>query len=100
MFVFLKIMIILKCYKVIAANLVFFGFTVVVFDAVFLDPDTTAAEVVAIPDTVVAVIAAIPVPDPPGFFNDVMLPTVLFPLFSYKNRFFRIQYSYPNKMPL
>ena len=63
--------------------LVFLGFCPVwVFKAPFLDPDTTAAEVEAIPDTVVAAIAAIPEPELITFLLEVFAPTELFPLLS------------------
>ena len=52
------------------------------FKAPFLDPDTTAAEVEAIPDTVVAAIAAIPEPELTTFLLEVFAPTELFPLLS------------------
>ena len=48
----------------------------------FLGPETTAAEVDAIPETVVAAIAATPNPEVPGFLPDVLVPVELFPLVS------------------
>ena len=61
--------------------LVFLGFCPV-FKFPFFDPDTTAAWVDAIPDTVVAAIAAIPVPELTTFLFAVLPATELLPLLS------------------
>ena len=50
----------------------------------FLGPETTAAEVDAIPETVVAAMAATRNPELPGFLPDVLVPIELFPLVSYR----------------